>query len=87
MPMWHIGRITVLAESNASIGRWTPSPVSSNTVILLEVEFPPCCSKFLLSFVVSVAVRVLQGRIASPTPNPPPFSSGLGTGNGGVLPT
>ena len=26
----------------------------------------------------------LKGGFASPIPNPPPFTSGLGTGNGGV---
>ena len=33
---------------------------------------------------VSVAKWVLRGRSADPAHNPPPFSSGLGTGHGGV---
>ena len=32
--------------------------------------------------VVSVAGSVLQKRVGIPTPNPPPFSSGHGTGHG-----
>ena len=43
---------------------------------------PPLVIISLVS--ISVAEFILQGRVAGPTPNPPPFSSGLGTGNGGV---
>lgn len=39
---------------------------------------------FVTLFGLSVAVEVLRGGVASPMPNPPPFSSGPGTGNGGV---
>ena len=34
--------------------------------------------------VISVAGKFLWGGVASPTPSPPPFPSGLGTGHGGV---
>jgi hypothetical protein len=35
---------------------------------------------------ISVARIVLQGGVASPTPSPPPFATGLGTVLGGVKP-
>ncbi|WP_353804768.1 hypothetical protein [Acinetobacter baumannii] len=35
--------------------------------------------------VVSVACLFSRDGVASLTPNPPPFSSGLGTGNGGIM--
>ena len=34
---------------------------------------------------VLVPSSFLRGGLASPTPNPPPFSSGLGTSYGGVI--
>jgi len=59
-----------------------PPSVSSGERLLL-----PClvCIQEWLPLAVSVVYDVLQGEVTSPTPNPPPFSTWLGTGFGGVM--
>ena len=49
-------------------------------ILLLDEEPSLPRTKTLFSLIgISVAAIFLQGRVAGPTPNPPPFSAGLGT--------
>jgi len=59
-----------------------PPSVSSDGRLLL-----PClvCIQEWLPLAVSIVWVVLQGEVTSPTPNPPPFSTWLGTGFGGYV--
>jgi len=61
-----------------------PPSASSGGRLLL-----PClvCIPEWLPLAVSVVCDVLRGEVTSPTPNPPPFSTWLGTGLGGVIST
>ena len=49
-------------------------------LLMYRLFFADVCR---LPLVVSVAGPFLRGRVANPTSNPPPFSTGLGTGFGG----
>jgi hypothetical protein len=58
----------------------------ASLVMLLLIQVPslPRAEMSRSPVSVSVARNVFQGGVASPTPNPPPFSAGLGTVLDGV---
>ena len=71
-----------LFETKTSSRLWSTSvmdPPSASSGGRLLLPCLVCIPKWLL-LVVSIVGVVLQSEVTSPTPNPPPFSTWLGTG-------